>query len=72
MFGALGLAAVAAILLTTASYASYLDGQGAMVAALERQPTWGMLVPAHAVPVALTNITHIDGKATVLARPNKV
>ena len=72
VFGALALAGVMAILFATASYARYVTGREAMVAALEGRPPPEAAVPNNAGLVSPTNVTHVETKAGVAADPNKV
>lgn len=70
VFGSLALAGLAAILLTTASYARYVEGRDAAVAILEGRPS--LESPANATLTSPTNVTRIETKAIVAAHPGKV
>ena len=69
VFGCLGLAGIAAILLALTSYARFVDGRDAVVAALEGRP---LNVPVNAVLNTPTNVTRIETKAGASPDPNKV
>ena len=71
VFGSLALAGLAAILLTTASYARYVEGRDAAVAVLEGKPSLESPVPANATLTSPTNVTRIEMKAIVAAHPGK-
>lgn len=70
VFGSLALAGLAAILLTTASYARYVEGRDAAVAVLEGRLR--LESPANATLTSPTNVTRIETKAIVAAHPGKV
>jgi len=71
-FGTLASAGVLAILMATASYARYVVGREAIVAALEGKPAVETILPANAGFTSPTNVTRIETKAAVSPNPDKV
>lgn len=72
VFGSLALAGLAAILLTTASYARYVEERDAAVAILEGKLGLEPPATANATLTSPTNVTRIETKAIVAAHPGKV
>ena len=72
VFGCLALACFAALQLTTASLARFLQERDSSIAAMKGQPFVQSLAPTNASLISPTNMTRIESKDIIRPGPDKV